>query len=106
LHLSADEAFSLLDSWKQAGTQLEVHMIRSGNRTEVSGAIRARKDFLIELASDTGVLRVDLQGAEFNGDPHPPKNSIYDSYLTCEFRNDDRCAFYVPRVRLNPLAAA
>jgi hypothetical protein len=97
MHISSEEAMSLLIGWRNEGTPLEVRLSRSGAREEVRGTIRELRETIVEVFSDSGKLQVDLQGAEFNGDKSAPASSNYAAYLVCEFPNGDRSSFYVLR---------
>src|ERR1700730_9487374 len=97
MHVSLDEAMSLLNTWSTEGVSLQVHSSRSGLREDLRGAIRALRGTIVEIISDSKELQIDLQGADFNGDKSPPPGSQYAGYLVCEFRNGDRCSFYVLR---------
>jgi hypothetical protein len=97
MHISFEEAMSLLITWRNEGTPLEVRLSRSGGREDVRGTIRELRETIVEVFSDSGQLQVDLKGAEFNGDKSAPASSNYAAYLVCEFPNGDRSSFYVLR---------
>ena len=94
MNITSEEAFSLLEGWRNAGTPLLVHL--SGRQQAIQVAIGALAGTVITIISGSENLEIDLQGAEFNGDGHP-RSSNHGAYRVCEFRNGDRCSFYVPR---------
>jgi hypothetical protein len=97
MNISAKEAMSLLDSWKDQMTSLKVHSSRSGMREDLQGIIRDRKGTFVVIAADPREFQLDLEGAEFNGDKSLPASSDYVAYLICEFSNGDRCSFHALR---------
>ena len=97
MNISAEEATSLLDSWKNEMTPLKIHSSLSGVRQDLQGVIQDLKGQIVVISSDSGKLQVDLEEAEFNGDKSAPASSNYGAYLICEFRNGDRCSFHALR---------
>jgi hypothetical protein len=97
MNVSAQEAMSLLDSWKNEMTPLKIHSSRSGVRQDLQGVIQDLRGQIAVISSDSEKLQIDLEGAEFNGDKSAPASSNYGAYLICEFRNGDRCSFHALR---------
>ena len=97
MNIPAEEAMSLLDSWRNEMTPLKIHSSRSGVRQDLQGVIQDLKRHVVVVSSESGNLQVDLEGAEFNGDKSAPASSNYGAYLICEFRNGDRCSFHALR---------
>jgi hypothetical protein len=90
MNISFAEAFSLLEAWRDANTPLRVHF--SGKESQATiGAIAGT---VVSLVTGVETLRIDVEGADFNGDPGP-KGWKQAAYLVCEFRNGDRCSFSV-----------
>lgn len=87
----------MLTAWKDAETVLRVLCRGHGSGQELRAVIRAVTPLAVELFSDVESLNIELEGAEFNGDPNAGASSDYDAYLVCEFRSGDRCYFYAPR---------
>jgi hypothetical protein len=105
MNITLDEAVSLLDTWKTAGTVLRVHLSRAGNSRELQAAIKDIKGVIVTVSASGGAeeMEIDLTGAEFNGDRRLAPNSSQGAYLVCEYRNGDRFSFYAPRpVQLKP----
>jgi hypothetical protein len=96
MNISAEEAMSLLGSWKNEMTPLKIHSSRSGARQDLQGVIQDLKRTIVVISSASGELQLDLEGAEFNGGK-PASGSDYSAYLICEFRNGDRCSFHALR---------
>jgi hypothetical protein len=86
MNITSEEAISLLEEWRTAGTPLRVHL--SGK--EFQAAIDAITGTQISLISGREKVQIDVQGADFNGDSRK-----VSGYLVCEFRDGDRCSFYV-----------
>ncbi|MGD0956464.1 MAG: hypothetical protein ABR953_06480 [Candidatus Acidiferrales bacterium] len=97
MNISAEEAMSLLESWKNEMTPLKIHSSCSDVPQDLQGVIQDLKGQIAVISSDSGKLQVDLEGAEFNGDRSLPASSNYGAYLICEFRNGDRCSFHALR---------
>jgi hypothetical protein len=98
MHLSREEAVSILETWKNEATSLRVYFSRSGANREFHAIIRTITRSAVELDAGSEILHVDLEGAEFNGDTNAAASSDYKAYLVCELPNGDRCYFYAPRV--------
>jgi len=96
MHLSRDEAISILDTWRKEGTSLRIFFPQPGADREFQATIGELTHSAVELISASETLHVELEGAEFNGDENAA-SSDYQAYLVCELRNGDRCYFYVPR---------
>jgi hypothetical protein len=99
MHITLEEAISLLDNWKQMGTVLCVRCSRLGDLRELQATVKSVKDGVAELGSGSEEMKVDLNGAEFNGDRRESARSDYGAYLVCEYRNGDRYSFYAPRTK-------
>lgn len=97
MNITAKEAMSLLESWKNEKTSLKVHSSRSGVQQDSRGVVQDLKRKIVFVSSEAGNLQIDLEGAEFNGDRFVPASSSYGAYLICEFRNGDRCSFHALR---------
>ena len=93
MHIPLDEALVLLNGWRNEGTPLRIHVSASGPPQALRGTIQELNGTVVEVHDDRTKLKVDLQGAQFNGDWSPP------AYLICEFRNQGRYSFYVLRRR-------
>lgn len=99
MHLSQEEAVSLLSAWKQAGTPLRVFFSRHGSDQMFQATIREVTALAVKLASASETFNIELLGAEFNGDPNASASSEYEAYLVCELRGGERCYFYVLRTK-------
>ena len=77
MHLSREEAISILETWKSDATSLRVYFSRSGANREFHASIRTITISAIELDAGSEVLHVDLEGAEFNGDKNAAASSDY-----------------------------
>jgi hypothetical protein len=95
MHISSEEAFSLLKSWRNGRTALRVHL--PGQTQPVNSTIREIEGTVVRLGSDPETLQIDLHGADFNGDARK-EHSSRGAYLVCEFRSGDRCSFYVQNI--------
>lgn len=94
MNISPKEAYSLIDAWKLASTPLLVHLV--GREGDFPAKVVAIEGTLVGLVSGQESLKVDLAGADFNGDGRPTGPNR-GAYLVCEFRNGDRCSFYAQR---------
>jgi hypothetical protein len=97
MHLSREEAIFMLDMWWKAKTSLTVFFSRTGTDKQFQATIGELTTSAVKLATASDTWHVELEGAEFNGDQNSSASSDYQAYLVCEFRNGDRCCFYVPR---------
>jgi len=97
MNISAEEAISLLESWKNEKTALKIHISRAGVKQDSQGVVQDLKRRIVSVTSEAEILEIDLEGAEFNGDQAAPASSNYGAYLICEFRNGDRCSFHALR---------
>ena len=101
MHITMDEAISLLDTWREENVPLIVYFSRPG-ASEPGPKLDARvteiRGATVKFASGSQEIDVDLSGAEFNGDRRGPLSGDHGAYLICEFRNDDRWSFYAPRI--------
>ena len=97
MHIELNEAISLFDSWKAAGTVLRVHLFRAGQSRELPALVKDISGAAINFNANGEEMAIDLDRAEFNGDRRSSPNSSYGAYLTCEYRNGDRFSFYAPR---------
>jgi hypothetical protein len=98
VNTSAEEAFALLNTWKTEGVAVRAHF--SGRRApdqELQSTVTAINGSTVTLATASEEIKVDLSGADFNGDRRSPPNANHGAYLVCEFRNEDRWSFYAPR---------
>jgi hypothetical protein len=89
MHIPLDEALVLLNGWRNEGTTLRIHVSGAGPSQELQGTIQELNGTVVEVRGDRTKLKVDLLGADFNGDWSPP------AYLICEFRDRGRYSFYV-----------
>lgn len=90
----------MLSAWKREGTALRIFFPRPEASREFYATIGGLTASAVELVSASDTLGVELEGAEFNGDPNASPSSEYKAYLVCEFRTGERCYFYVPRLQL------
>lgn len=97
MHITPDEAISILKGWVADKTVLRVCLSRPGASREIHGCISEIKGKTIKIGNASETIEINLYDAEFNGDRRAAANSPYGPYLVCEFRNDDRWAFYAPR---------
>jgi hypothetical protein len=97
MHITSDEAISLLDNWKMAGTVLRVYLSNSGIVRELQATVIAIRDGFVDLSVGSEEIKIDLKRAEFNGDTKGPDSSDYGAYLVCEYPSGDRYSFYAPR---------
>jgi hypothetical protein len=97
MHITLDEAVSLLDSWKTTGTVLRVHLFRAGQSREVHATVKGTNGAVLNLDANGEEIVIDLDGAEFNGDRRSAPYSNHGAYLVCEYRNGDRLSFYAQR---------
>jgi hypothetical protein len=101
MHLTVEEALSLLKSWESDQTVLRIHFSGSKSSREVQASIRlvgAR----VRLLAGAEEVDIDLADAEFNGDRRSPPNASHGAYLICEFKSDDRLSLYAPRIKAIP----
>lgn len=96
MNITAEEAFALLNLWKEQGTVLRVHFSGRGRKSQELQAKIILSGSIINVTAPSGDIPVDLARADFNGDRRASPNAGYGAYLICEFRNDDRVAFYAP----------
>jgi hypothetical protein len=96
MHITLDEAVSLLDSWKATGTVLRMHLFGTGQSRELQAKVKDIKGALINFNANGEEIAIDLDGAHFNGDRRSSSNSSHGAYLICEYRNGDRFSFYAP----------
>ena len=81
----------------------------SGRRApdqELQSTVTAISGSTVTLATASEEIKVDLSGADFNGDRRSPPNANHAAYLVCEFRNEDRWSFYAPRSGHTPPRSA
>ena len=97
MHITLDEAKSLLDSWKATGTVLKVYLPRAGRSQELQATVANISGAIVGIDASGDKIELDLTGAEFNGDRRSAPNSNQGAYLVCEYRNGDRYSFYAPR---------
>jgi len=98
VNISAEEALALLNAWKTEGVVVRAYF--SGRRApdqELQSTVAAINGSTVTLATASEEIKVDLSGADFNGDRRSPPNANHGAYLVCEFRNEDRWSFYAPR---------
>jgi hypothetical protein len=88
MHISLDEALTLLNGWKNRETPLDVYVSRPGFLQDLQGKVRELQGTTVEVHADRSSLQLDLQGADFNGDGSSRE------YLVCEFRDGKRYSFY------------
>ena len=99
MHITLEEAISLLDNWKLMGTLLRVRCSRPDGLRELKATVKSIKDGVAELSAISEEMKIDLHGAEFNGDRRESARSDYGAYLVCEYPNGDRYSFYAPRTK-------
>jgi hypothetical protein len=97
MNISLEEAISLLDGWRNAGTEVRLHLSTQKGNREVRAVITSLTGTEVGIVADTEILTLDLKGAEFNGDRRSSPHSNQGPYLVCEFRNDDRWSFRAPQ---------
>jgi len=95
MHISPEEAFSLLESWREGRVSLRVHM--PGQTQPVKATIREVEGTVVRLSSDLEPFQFDLHGADFNGDARR-EHSSRGAYLVCEFPSGDRYSLYVENI--------
>jgi hypothetical protein len=93
MHLSREEATSILETWKNEVASLRIYFSRAGANREFHAIIETITGSAIELDAGSEILHVDFEGAEFNGDKNAAASSDYKAYLVCELPNGDRCYF-------------
>ena len=96
VHLTIEDALSLLDIWKAHRTLLLVHFSTPGASRDLQMTVKDLNGTTVRLAAASEEIQVDLTGGEFNGDRRGPTNSKLHAFLVCELRND-RWAFYATR---------
>lgn len=88
MHIRQDEALALLSKWEDGKTLLQLNISRLGVLRELRGCtIGKLEGTAIEIIKGEAALKIDVQGAEFNGGDSPR------AYLVCEFRDGDRYSF-------------
>jgi|HubBroStandDraft_6_1064221.scaffolds.fasta_scaffold1681884_2 hypothetical protein len=97
MHLTVPEALALLQRWRSDQVELEVTGSNANEKTTGLAKIEAVMGASVVLATSAGLLTIDLTGADFNGGQSMPAESRHAAYLVCEFKNDDRWAFYALR---------
>ena len=96
MHISLDEAISLLDEWKNWRTPLRVRISQAGDIREMEAVVVAVAGGLIGLSAGERETELVLIGAEFNGDRRSGPDERRGAYLVCEFPNGDRWSFQAP----------
>jgi hypothetical protein len=94
MNISSKEAYSIIDAWRVASTPLLVHL--AGREGDFQATVVAIEGTVVGLVCGNESLKMDLAGADFNGDGRPTGPNR-GAYLVCEFRNGDRCSFYAQR---------
>jgi hypothetical protein len=102
MNISLEEAISLLEGWRTAGTEVRLHVSTQKGNREVRAVITSVTGTKANIVADTEILTLDLQGAEFNGDRRSSPHTNQGPYLICEFRNDDRWSFRAPQTMSTP----
>jgi hypothetical protein len=97
MHLKISEALALLEHWRSEQAELEVTGATANGNTKGLAKVEATEDLSVTIATSSGLLKIDLTGADFNGDHTMPAQSRHAAYLVCEFKNNDRWAFYALR---------
>lgn len=97
MNITAEEAIALLKSWASEQIVVRVCFSKPGAKREAHGRITEINGKIVKLESDSGSMEISLYDAEFNGDRRASANSPHGAYLICDFRNDDRWAFYASR---------
>jgi len=88
MHIRQDEALALLSKWEDRKTALQLKISHLGVLRELRGCtIGKLEGTAVEVVEGEVALKLDVQGAEFNGGDSPRP------YLVCEFRNGDRYSF-------------
>jgi|HubBroStandDraft_6_1064221.scaffolds.fasta_scaffold143003_2 hypothetical protein len=96
MHLSREEALLTLECWQRDRTSLLVFFTGPVSHRKVRAMIGKLTDSAVTLNSDSEVLHIDLEGAEFNSHKTATR-SDYAAYLVCKLQNGGCCYFYVPR---------
>ena len=96
MHITLEEAISLLDNWKLMGTLLRVRCSRPDGLRELKATVKSIKDGVAELSAISEEMKIDLHGAEFNGDrresarsdygAYPPRRSLFENQFFSEPR--------------------
>jgi hypothetical protein len=96
MNISLEEAISLLEAWRKAGTEVGLHLSTQKGNREVHAVITSLAGTKVNIVAGTEILTLDLKEAEFNGDRRSSPHTNQGPYLVCEFRNDDRWSFRAP----------
>ena len=97
MHLKVSEALALLEHWWSERAELEVAGATVNGNMKGLAKIEATERRSVTIAMSSGRLKIDLTGADFNGDHTMPAQSRHAAYLVCEFKNNDRWAIYALR---------
>lgn len=90
MHISREEALSLLEKWRAGGTTLRVHL--GGKDGEFEGTVRAVSGNAVTLTRGGEPVDVDLRDGDFNGD-HRDGSGSRGAYLVCELPSGARYSF-------------
>jgi hypothetical protein len=87
MNISPEEAIALLETWRAKETPLRIHL--SGRQGDFQGVIGQIAGTVITVVAGPEELKLDVRGAEFNGDS---RETLSDrgAYLVCELPNGDR----------------
>jgi hypothetical protein len=99
MHINREEAISILEMWRTAGTVLQLSGSCSGTNQKLTVQVAGIREEVVTLSGGGAVtMEISLSTAEFNGDRRgsPPRSS-HGAYLVCEYQNGDRYSFYAPR---------
>lgn len=91
------QALSRLNTWREDKTSLEVTVSRPGLWVEIWGAVREIRGFIVEIGSDAGTLRLELQDGVFDWRDDSPPTSAFSAALCVKFRNGDMILFSILR---------
>jgi hypothetical protein len=97
MHLKVSEALASLERWRSEQAELEVTGSTEKGNTKRLAKVEATEGLSVRMAMSSGLLKIDLTGADFNSDHPMPVQSRHAAHLVCEFKNNDRWAFYALR---------
>src|ERR1700691_173598 len=106
MHISLEEAISMFNSWKAAGTVLQASSSVIGPNRQLQATVIGIRGTVIDISDGEKETEVNLADAEFNGDRRSAPNAKHGAYLVCEYRNGDRWSFYSPHAAQPEVPAA
>jgi hypothetical protein len=95
MHITTEEAVTILNGWKSGETSLDVHVSSVGKARRLQAPVVGISGALVSLSSNEGATELDLTGASFNGDQKG--SAIYGPYLICNYGDGDFGSFYARR---------